>query len=40
MTGSEPFLVAHASAQNWREAAGKIIHRLFERGYPFTGKGR
>ncbi|MPY72941.1 MAG: histidine kinase [Alphaproteobacteria bacterium] len=25
MTGSEPFLVAHASAQNWRDAAGKII---------------
>jgi len=28
MTGSEPFLVAHASAQNWREAAGKIILEL------------
>jgi small ligand-binding sensory domain FIST len=25
MTGSEPFLAAHASAQNWRDAAGKII---------------
>lgn len=28
MTGSEPFLVAHASAQNWRDAAGKIILEL------------
>jgi small ligand-binding sensory domain FIST len=28
MTGSEPFLVGHASAQNWREAAGKIILEL------------
>lgn len=25
MTGSEPFLAAHATAQHWRDAAGKII---------------
>ena len=28
MTGSEPFLAAHASAENWRDAAGKIIREL------------
>jgi small ligand-binding sensory domain FIST len=28
MTRSEPFLVAHASAENWRDAAGKIILEL------------
>jgi small ligand-binding sensory domain FIST len=28
MTGKEPFLVAHAAAENWRDAAGKIILEL------------